>query len=318
MKLQSVWNRRVASLLLAASLGAIAACAESTPEAATPEAVTPEAEPAAVTASEPTAEADSAAATESEPIETAKSVVTLTSLTADLIHTLDAEKLVAIPGSSLLREDDRFAGLEAVSEGRAEPNLEQIVALEPDLVVGATGFHDKALEKLEELGVATLSVDVSDWDSLRSIATDLAQRLGADPQPLLDRFDACLAKAPETNPSALVLVSRQPLLSPNQDSWAGDFLAQFNVTNVTAELQGESPFDGYVTLSEEKVLTSNPEALLVVETGEGLLDQLKGDAFWGELEATKTEAVYTFDYHGLVNPGSVASIEAVCDRLSQL
>ena len=266
----------------------------------------------------PTTESPSAADTNDESVAEVNRVVTLTSLTADLIQTLDGDKLVGMPGSPLFEGDPRFADIEVVSQARTEPDLETIVALEPDLVIGAAGFHDKALDRLEELGVETLSVDVNSWDALETLTMDLAQRTNADPEPLLTRYEACLAQAPESVPSTLVLVSRQPLLSPNQESWAGDFLKQFNIQNVTADLQGESPFEGYITLSEEKVLVDNPEVLLVVETGENLLDQLKEDAFWGELAATQSEQVYVFDYFGLVNPGNLASIEAVCERLGEL
>jgi len=115
-----------------------------------------------------------------------------------------------------------------------------------------------------------------------------------------------------------VLVSRQPLLSPNKTSWAGDFLAQFKVKNVAADLQGESPFDGYITLPEEKVLAANPDVLLVVDAGENLLEQLKGEPFWGQIKATQQGQVHSFDYFGLVNPGSIASIERTCEQLSTL
>ncbi|MEO1300564.1 MAG: ABC transporter substrate-binding protein, partial [Cyanobacteria bacterium J06636_16] len=172
--------------------------------------------------------ATSDAASAEQPDATATQIVALTSLTADIIHTLDEEKLVGISGSRILSEDGRFAGLETVSEDRTEPDLEKIVALQPDLVIGAEGFHDKTLESLAELDIETLAVDVTGWDALETMTEDLAQRIGADPQPLIDRYDACLAQAPDTAPTALVLVSRQPLLSPNQDSWAGDFLAKFN------------------------------------------------------------------------------------------
>ncbi|MDB9525529.1 ABC transporter substrate-binding protein [Oscillatoria sp. CS-180] len=300
--MQTQWLTRGFGIVL---VGAIAACS-SNPE-------TPIAQESEVDAAE-TAESVEPA----ETVETVDKVVALTSLTADLVHTLDDERLVGIPGSPLLQEGDRFAGLEVVSEGRVEPDLEKIVALEPDLVIGAEGFHDKTLERLSELNVETLTVNVTGWEALQTLTEDLAQRLGADPQPLMDRYAACLAQAPETSPTALVLVSRQPLLSPNQDSWAGDFLKQFNLQNLTADLQGESPFEGYITLPEEQVLTADPDMLLVVETGDNLLEQLKGDAFWGQLKATQTDAVHTFDYFGLVNPGSLASIEATCDRLSQL
>ena len=245
-------------------------------------------------------------------------VVALTSLTADLVATLAGDRLVGIPGSSLLRNDPRFAAATVVSEGRVEPNLEKIIALEPDLVLGAKGFHDKVLARLEELGVPVLTVEVASWDALESVTQDLAERLGADSSPLLARYQDCLAQAPAQAPTALVLVSRQPLLSPNRESWAGDFLTQFRFQNLTADLQGDSSLGGYVTLSEEQVLAANPELLLVVETEENLLEQLKQDAFWGQLAATKTEAVHTFDYFGLINPGSLASIEATCKRLARL
>ncbi|WOD40093.1 ABC transporter substrate-binding protein [Nodosilinea sp. E11] len=252
------------------------------------------------------------------PETTDNRIVALTSLSADLIQTLDDDALVGIPGNTLLRDDARFEGLPTVSEGRTEPDLEQIVALEPTLVIGAAGFHDRTLQRLDELGIATLTTEVNSWDDLRSLTESLSALVEADPQPLRDRYDACLAMAPDTSPTTLVLVSRQPLLTPNNSSWAGDFLAQFNVTNVAADLQGDSPFQGYITLPEEKVLDANPEVLLVVDAGENLLDQLKGEPFWSQLKATQQDQVYSFDYFGLVNPGSLASIEQTCTQLGAL
>ncbi|MEB3356604.1 MAG: ABC transporter substrate-binding protein [Synechococcales bacterium] len=251
-------------------------------------------------------------------IQPAERIVALTSLTADLVQTLDGERLVGITGSPLLQQDDRFAGLTTVSQGRVEPDLEQIVALEPDLVVGAAGFHDKTLQRLGELGVSTLTTEVNSWHDLRSLTETLAAVTAADPQPILNRYDACLSQAPDDAPDALLLVSRQPLLTPNKESWAGDFLAQFNVRNLAADLQGQSPFGGYVTLSAEKVLEANPSVLLVVDAGENLLDQLKSEPFWNDLQATQNSQVYEFDYFGLINPGSLDSIERACSHLAEL
>ncbi|MGF1570209.1 MAG: ABC transporter substrate-binding protein [Nodosilinea sp.] len=251
-------------------------------------------------------------------VSTADRIVALTSLTADLVQTLDAEALVGIPGSPLLAEDARFEGIPTVSEGRTEPDLEQVVALEPDLVIGAAGFHDRTLQRLAELDIPTLVTDVNSWQELRALTQTLATTVAADAQPLLERYDTCLAQAPETSPTTLVLVSRQPLLAPNKASWAGDFLTQFSVDNVAADLQGESPFDGYITLPEEKVLTTNPDVLIVVDAGENLLAQLREEPFWGRLQATQQERVYSFDYFGLINPGSLASIEQTCSELAGL
>ena len=268
-----------------------------------------------------TAESEaSAEVTEQETIESAERVVALTSLSADLTATLSSGKLVGIPSSPILARDGRFEDIETVSSGRTEPDLEKIIDLQPDLVIGAKGFHDKALQRLSDLDIPVLTVEIDSWENLRSFTTALATTLGTDAQPLLERYDACLAQPSaesdtDNSSSALVLLSRQPILAPNRNSWAGDFLTQLNIQNLAAEFQGDSEFDGYVTLSAEKVIESDPDALMVVDTGEDLLGQLKSEPFWSELKATKEDNVLSFDYFGLVNPGSVASIEATCEQL---
>ncbi|MGD1854585.1 MAG: ABC transporter substrate-binding protein [Leptolyngbyaceae cyanobacterium] len=247
-------------------------------------------------------------------------IVALTSISADIVQLLSADTLVGIPGSPLLTSDARFEGLTVVSSGRTEPDLEKIVALEPDLVIGAAGFHDKTLERLTDLEVNVLSADIDSWENLKNITQGLATQLNVDATPLVERYDACLAEADDDGATAIVLASREPLLSPNKESWAGDFLEKFNVQNLTADLQGQSEFQGYITLSPEKVLEMNPEQLLFVDSGGGVeveIAQLKTDPFWSQLSAVQSDRVYAFDYHGLINPGSIQSIERVCQNLGQ-
>lgn len=257
--------------------------------------------------------------TAASPEDTPQRIVTLTSISADIVHSLAGDTLVGIPGSSLLTNDPRFEGLTTVSSGRSEPDLEKIVALKPDLVIGAAGFHDKTLERLTELEVDTLAVEIDGWDSLKAMTQTLATQLDVDSASLVERYDTCLAQAGDSGPTAIVLASREPLLSPNKESWAGDFLEKFNVQNLTADIQGQSAFQGYITLSPEKVLEMNPEQLFFIDTSGGIekeIAQLKTDPFWGQLAAVQSEQVRAFDYHGLINPGSISSIEQVCKTLS--
>jgi iron complex transport system substrate-binding protein len=250
------------------------------------------------------------------PIDSASRIVALTSLSADLVNALAPDRLVAIPGSSLFRDNPDFADLPVVSEGRTPPNLETIVSLEPDLVIGAVGFHDQALAQLGEMGIATLGTETSRWEDLPKLINTLAQVTEADAAPLAGRYQSCFPTDPEPSESVLVLVSRQPLLSPNANSWAGDLLSRFNADNVTAQLQGQGMFDGYVTLSAEKVLAADPDVLMLVDTGEGLAEQLQQEPFWNQLKAVQTGEVHTIDYFGMVNPGSLDSIAAACDTLA--
>ena len=131
---------------------------------------------------------------------------------------------------------------------------------------------------------------------------------------MLKSYQAFLKPKPSNSASTLVLVSRQPIQSPNKNSWAGDLLSQFNARNVVAELQANTPLRGYITLSPEKILEVNPEVPIVVDTGEGV-EQFKTEPFWSKLKATQANRVYVFDYYGLVNPGSISAIETATTKL---
>ncbi|MBK1986053.1 ABC transporter substrate-binding protein [Sphaerospermopsis aphanizomenoides BCCUSP55] len=252
------------------------------------------------------------------PETSAKRVVALSSLSADIIFQLDATKLVGMTGSSLFKNDPRFKDIPSVSEGQNAPNLEKIVALKPDLVIGVAGFSDVPMQKLKQIGIPTLSTKVYSWESLEELTKTIAKIIDVDPQPVLNYYKTLLPESQNNSSSTLVLVSRQPILTPNKNSWAGDLISRFGAKNIAAELQGNSPIGGYVTLSAEKVLEANPEVLIVVNAEPNLLNSLKKEPFWQKLQATKSNRVYIFDYYGLVNPGSLNAIAKTCQELQKI
>ncbi|MEM9275196.1 MAG: ABC transporter substrate-binding protein, partial [Cyanobacteria bacterium P01_F01_bin.143] len=144
-----------------------------------------------------------------------------------------------------------------------------------------------------------------------------AQAISADPEPLLQKYQTFIPQDIKANASTLVLVSRQPILAPNKNSWAGDLLTQFKIENLVADLQSNNDFGGYVTLSAEKVLEADPEVIILVDPSrQGIEEQLKAEPFWQNLQASKNENVYVFEYYGLVNPGSLAKIQEACQNLA--
>jgi iron complex transport system substrate-binding protein len=263
----------------------------------------------------PTAALTTATAPKLKP---ASRVIALTPLSADILYRLDKTKLVGISGSQLLAKNPGFAALPRVSEGRTPPNLEKIVALKPDLVIGAVGFHDPAIAKLKSLSIQTLLWEVDSWRSLKTLTQTLGDAVGADATPLLRQYQAFLDPTPTQRGSTLVLASRQPLMSPNAQSWAGDLLIQFGIKNVSADLQGKSPMRGYITFSPEKILEANPESVILVNTPQGDIEKIKSEPFWNKLNATKTQKIYTFDYYGLINPGSIDAIEKATTQLKAI
>jgi len=252
---------------------------------------------------------------------TVQRVVALTSLSADILHRIAPDKLVGMPESSLFKDDPKLKDTPKVSGGRVAPNLEKILSLKPDLVIGAERFHEATKTKLAELKIPCELFDVRDWQSLEAMTKAIAAKVGADPQPLIQRYQTMRANIPQNAPKTLVLVSRQPILSPNKNSWAGALLDSFNIPNLAADLQGASPIQGYVSLSPESVLKSNPEAIALVESpmpNSNILQEFSGQPFWQELKAVKDKQIYLFEYYGLVNPGSIDSIESATQKLRQL
>lgn len=231
---------------------------------------------------------------------------------------LDAAKLVGMSGSRLLKENAAFRDIPQVSEGRTPPNLEKIVALKPDLVVGSTGFHDQVLERLKSLGITTITTQLDSWQALEALTQTLATAIQADPNPLLKFYRELLPTQPPQPVLTLVLASRQPLLTPNKTSWAGDLIDKFGAKNLVADLQGQSPMKGYLTLSPEKVLQANPEVLILVNVEGGDVNQFQSEPFWKDLKAVKNNRVYTLDYYGFVNAGSIDAIAKACSQLKQI
>ncbi|MEG4086063.1 ABC transporter substrate-binding protein [Microcoleus sp. POL10_C6] len=80
------------------------------------------------------------------------------------------------------------------------PNLEKIIALKPDLV-GASGFHDETMQKLQQLGIKTLLTQFDSWKSLEELTTTLAKSLNTNLEPLLKRYQTFLADIPNQSPA---------------------------------------------------------------------------------------------------------------------
>ncbi len=247
-------------------------------------------------------------------------VVALTSLSADLINTISKDALVGIPGSSILKKNKEFDSLPIVSSGRMPPDLEKILNLKPDLVVGAKGFHDRPLSKLNSLGISTLSTSISSLDDLDNLNKELASKLNTSTKSLEDILVSCYPKNKNKNKNKnlIVLVSSKPMLSPNKDSWAGNLISSFKINNLASEITNKTEFKGYVNLSPEWLIKYQPENIIVIKTPGSDLSQFSSINIWNKLEAVKNNKIYTFDYYGLINAGGIKAINKACQKLSSI
>jgi len=250
-----------------------------------------------------------------------KKIIALTSLSADLVNSIDSKSLVGIPGSSLLKSNPSFQNIAIISSGRMPPNLEKIISLKPDLVIGANGFHDKSLSKLNQLGVKTLSTKIKNLKDLENLNKEINSfLLKKDIEPLRNKISNCYSSSSKISKdkNVIALVSTKPILSPNSKSWSGNLIKRFGLKNLTSELQSKSEFRGYVNLSQEWLLKAKPNNLIIVKTPGSNISQYESLAIWKKIPAVKKKNIFSFDYYGLINPGSLDSINKACKKLSSI
>ena len=252
-------------------------------------------------------------------IQNDKRVVSLTSLTADLVYRIKPSSLLAIPGSRLLISKDDFKGKVIVSQGRNPPNIERIISLQPDLVLGAKGFHDKSLSQINDLGIETISTEIKNFNDLELLLERISKYLLVDNPSLYAFAPSCNKSTIDvSSDSTIVLVSSAPLLSPNKNSWAGSLLDKFEINNLVRDIQSKSSFDGYVTLSPEILLDKNPDNIILIDTGNDMKELFLSKSYSSSLKAVKNGNVFTFNYYGLINPGSMESINNACEKLKKI
>ena len=245
-------------------------------------------------------------------------IVSLNSLGADIISKLNNDSLVGIPGSSILKKDKSLQDKVIISSGRMPPSIEKIIQLNPDLVIGSKGFHDKVLSKLNQLDIKTLETETKSIKNLETLIEKLSDTLNKDKNIILSKIKNCYKIPNNKKGSAVVLASTKPLLSPNSQSWAGSLLDRFKFNNISDNFKSNSEFRGYINLSPEILITNKPSNLFVInfpgmpQNNSAIPKNLEKIIMNGKTK------VHTFNYYGFINPGSLQTINEACRQLSSI
>ena len=250
--------------------------------------------------------------------DTQQRIITLTSLSTDLVNEISPESLIGVSGSKIIKDNKDYENKILVTEGRNPPDLEKIISLKPTLVIGAKGFHDKALNKLNSLGIKTIYTEIRNWEDLENLNNQLTNLIGKESNKLKTLLDDCYPKRNRIRDNIVVLATLKPLVSPNSKSWSGSLLERFKFNILTANLDSKSAFRGYVNLSPEWLITKNPSKIIIVNYPSQMKSSLKTLPYWQNLKAIEEKKVYDFEYYGLINPGSLNSINTACKKLSSI
>lgn len=207
--------------------------------------------------------------------------------------------------------------------GYSRLDLEQILALKPDLIVGwLSGNNTQQLERLETLG---FTVYRSEPRHLDDIAEGMA-RLGvltgtrpqADKQAVLFRSKvATLRTAAEGRipRSVFYQIWNRPLMTVNGEHLINEVITLCGGRNIFAGLPVLTP-----TVSEEAVIAADPEIIIASGMGQERPEWLDDWRQWPQLQAVKSERLYVINPSIIqrATPRLLEGAEVMCGLITQV
>jgi len=206
--------------------------------------------------------------------------------------------------------------------GVINPNLEEIVALKPDLVLAtAASNRRETVVALEGLGVATYATDPRSVENMLSSIVHLADVLGirergeALAAKLRDRLADLSRRLDDLAPKrALFIVWMDPLISTGRENFLTDAMRWAGGRSIVDSSQ-EWP-----RLSLEEVVKLQPDYLVVAashgnssEAGEASFRELPG---WRSLEAVRQNHIAVVS--DTINRPAPRMIDAIVELARQL
>ncbi len=236
-------------------------------------------------------------------------VVALTASDCEILYALGAGDTLVGRGE-YCDYPEEVQAVASVQSGY-ETNVEQIIALEPQVVLMATMAQTK--EQVEALEAAGVHVIVSDAQDIAGVYTAI-ELIGAvtgknDEAAALiagmkDSFAAIAAKA-EGDGSKTVYFEVSPLEYGLWTAGKGTFMDE--LAQMIGLKNAFEDVEGWAAISEEQVLERDPDYIVTISMyyGEGPtpVEEIMGREGWQELKAVKNEAVFNADSNEVSRPG---------------
>ncbi len=191
------------------------------------------------------------------------------------------------------------------------PNLESIIALEPDLVL-ADSIHQKAVEELERLGIPVLAFDPASvagvYDTLIRIGTatgvlEAAEELVDQMQSEVADLTAPLASlAEEDKPTVYYEIWYEPLITVGPQTYIHDMITLAGGHNIAADAQ--TPWPEY---SLEVLIEKDPQIIICPRILMGGItveeEDFAGRPGWGNITAVREGRIYLVEDDLISRPG---------------
>ena len=185
--------------------------------------------------------------------------------------------------------------------GGVQLNVERIVSLRPDLVVGMSALQASQLERLIAMGLPILAVDANSIPETYAQITLIGKATGSD-QParlLIARMQARQVRVEaavrgRVRPRVYVEISGEPMITAARGTFIDDLVRRAGGTNIFSDLRG------WPQVSAETVIERNPQIVVSTHFGRHRILSRRG---WSEVAAVRSGRVVSMDAALMSRPG---------------
>lgn len=188
----------------------------------------------------------------------------------------------------------------------ANPNIEKIISLRPDLVLATSGIQGPVVERLDKAGVPVVVVDPKSVDALLEDLRRIgilagrraeAMRLIADMNKRVAAVRTKLATA-ESHPRVFYEVYSEPLMTVGALGVVNELITIAGGRNVAGDIRKDFPQFGLETLIQK-----DPEVYIASTGSMATPDAISKRAGWQRLSAVRAGRVHVIDENILNRPG---------------
>lgn len=221
------------------------------------------------------------------------------------------EKLVGVTDNDNYPEE--VENIEKI--GGTDFNVEKIISLKPDLVLGfggsAMGSSAEGLQQIRDAGITVLVVnDASSFEDVYEAIQTVGKATGktAEAEKLVEDMQAKVAKVKEkaavikAEERKRVYIEVYPgpggIIAAGTDTFMDEMLAIINAENVVTEKE-------WPQIDQEAIIAANPDVILTtygfyIEDPAGVVSSREG---WKELDAVKNKRIVNVDSDTVTRSG---------------
>jgi iron complex transport system substrate-binding protein len=191
------------------------------------------------------------------------------------------------------------------------PNIEGIVAMNPDLILGTEAQTADYYAQIESKGLTMVAISPKTFDEVLASITLIGKITGADKAAaaltasMQKRIKAVTDKtaslSPDMKPSVFYVLWDDPLMTAGKGTFTDEMIAKAGGTNIFGDLES------YPTVSLENVLVADPQIMVAgVGTNEGEQEPFQfimTESRLQDTSARQNNRVYSINMDIISRPG---------------